>query len=359
MDFPFVSIILPIRNEAQYIERSLGAVLNQDYPKGRLEVLITDGMSTDQTRQIVENLATQYSQIIVKVLDNKSLIVPTGMNLALQHAQGDIIIRVDGHCVIAPDYVRTCVNHIKNEDADGVGGAIETIGETTAAAAIAVGMSSPFGVGDSAFRTVSGKSTLTDTVPFPAYTRQIIERAGMYDEELVRNQDDEYNYRIRGIGGKILLADDVRSTYFSRASYTNLWRQYFHYGFWKVRVLQKHPRQMKARQFIPPVFVLALLASLFLFLSPELRPLSLFVPLLYLTANLFATLFTASRYGWRYLILLPVTFTILHLSYGIGFLAGLIKFWNRWGDRTGKVPATTSSPLNSPQYHLQNLSHFE
>jgi succinoglycan biosynthesis protein ExoA len=359
MDSPFVTVILPIRNEAQYIERSLDAVLNQDYPDACLEVLIADGMSTDQTRQIIENLATQYPQIKVKVLDNESQIVPTGMNLALQQAKGEIIIRVDGHCFIAPDYVRMCVNHIKNEGIDGVGGSIETVGETPIAAAIAIGMSSPFGVGNSAFRIKSGKNVLTDTVPFPAYSYQIIERVGMYDEELIRNQDDEYNYRIRGMGGRILLADDVRSTYFSRSSYIHLWQQYFQYGFWKVRILQKHPRQMKVRQLIPPAFVLALFVSLFLFLSHNLRPLSFIVPLFYLTANLIASLITASKHGWRHLLYLPVTFTILHLSYGLGFFAGLNKFRNRWGDRTGKVIATTSSHLNSPQHQRQNLSHLE
>jgi hypothetical protein len=160
----------------------------------------------------------------------------------------------------------------------------------------------------------------------------------LYDEELVRNQDDEYNYRIRELGGRILLAKDVRSTYFSRSSFKHLWCQYFQYGYWKVRVLQKHPRQMSPRQFVPPAFVLALIVSAFLAVSSVLRPLSLIVPLLYLTANLLASLYTVSKRGWRYLPFLPVTFAILHLSYGAGFLVGLVKFWNRWDDKVGKTP---------------------
>ena len=200
-------------------------------------------------------------------------------------------------------------------------------------------MSSQFGVGNSAFRTLSGRTILADTVPFPAYTRSIIERVGLYDEELVRNQDDEYNYRIRDIGGKILLADNVRSKYYSRGSLSKLWKQYFQYGFYKIRVLQKHPRQMSLRQFIPPLFVAALIFSLILtLLSPGGWIALLFVGGSYLLANLTASLITASRKGWRHIVVLPLTFAVLHLSYGLGFLTGLFHFWNRWNDKTGKVP---------------------
>jgi hypothetical protein len=222
---------------------------------------------------------------------------------------------------------------------------METIGETPMAKAIAIGMSSPVGVGNSAFRTTSGKSMLVDTVPFPAYTRKAIERAGLYDEELVRNQDDEYNYRIRERGGKILLADDVRSTYFSRASLKGLWKQYFQYGFWKVRVLQKHPRQMSPRQFAPPLLVLGLLGSALLAVSPGLRPFSLAIPLLYVLANLLGSFYTAVRRSWNYLLYLPAIFAILHISYGLGFLTGLVRFWNRWGDKTGRTPALSGERL--------------
>jgi succinoglycan biosynthesis protein ExoA len=222
---------------------------------------------------------------------------------------------------------------------------METIGETPMAKAIAIGMSSPFGVGNSAFRTTSGKSILVDTVPFPAYTRKVIERGGLYDEELVRNQDDEYNYRIRELGGKILLADDVCSTYFSRASLKGLWKQYFEYGFWKVRVLQKHPRQMSPRQFVPPLFVLGLLGSSLLSVLPALRHLSPILPLLYLFANLSASFYTAAKKGWKHLPYLPLVFAILHLSYGVGFLVGLVNFWNRWGDKVGKTPAWSGETI--------------
>lgn len=342
---PFVSLVFPIRNESAFITRSLCAILEQNYSPAQMEIIIVDGMSTDNTSNIVRDFSMRHPQLKVHVFDNPGKIVPTGMNIALQQAKGEIIIRVDGHCIIAPDYVRNCVEHIQNEKVDGVGGPMETIGETYMAQAIAIGMSSPFGVGNSAFRTSSGKSMLADTVPFPAYTHQIIRRAGLYDEELVRNQDDEYNYRIRELGGRILLAEDVRSTYFSRSSVKGLWRQYFQYGFWKVRVLQKHPLQMSPRQFAPPLFVLALIASICFAFSAFLLPLAPLVPLLYLLSNLLASIWTASQRGWKYLWLLPVVFAILHLSYGTGFLVGLVKFWNRWGDNKGGVPVWSGEPV--------------
>lgn len=333
---PFVSIILPVRNEVGYIERCLHSIFIQDY-RGEMEILVVDGMSTDATRKIINDYALQNPQHNIQILDNPGRIVPTGMNIALHQAKGEIIIRADGHCIIAPDYVRKCVEHLQKDAVDGVGGPMESIGETQMAKAIAIGMSSPFGVGNSAFRTTSGKSMLVDTVPFPAYTRQIIERAGLYDEELVRNQDDEYNYRIRELGGRIFLTDDVRSTYFSRTSLKRLWMQFYQYGYFKVRVLQKHPRQMSLRQFVPPVFVFALMLSLIFSFFLSIRVLALPVPLLYFTANILASLYTASSRGWKYLPYLMVIFSILHLSYGSGFLVGLFKFWNRWGDKVGKV----------------------
>jgi glycosyltransferase involved in cell wall biosynthesis len=334
----FVTLILPIRNESAYIGHALTAILKQDYPADCMETLIVDGMSIDDTRSLIHNFSKEHPALHIRILDNPHGIVPTGMNIALRQAKGEIVIRVDGHCLIAPDYISKCVDHLKKNMVDGVGGPMESIGETKIAKAIALGMSSPFGVGNSAFRTTSGRNMIVDTVPFPAYTWEVIKRAGFYDEELVRNQDDEYNYRIREMGGKILLADDVRSTYFSRSSLKGLWRQYFQYGYWKVRVLQKHPRQMSLRQFIPPVFVLALLGSALLFFYPAYRTFSMIVPLPYLMSNIVASIWTASKQKFQYLGWLPLIFLILHLSYGLGFLIGLITFWNRWSDKAGKVP---------------------
>lgn len=331
-----ITLILPVRNEGKYIRQCLDAILTQDYPLDKMEILVADGMSTDETRSIVQQYQETHPQI--HLLDNPGKIVPTGMNIALKCTKGAIIIRVDGHCMIAPDYVRKCVEYLGDESVAGVGGPMETIGEDEISRTIAIAMSSPFGVGNSTFRTVSGKSMFVDTVPFPAFRRETIDRVGMYDEELVRNQDDEYSYRVREMGGKLLLAADVRSRYFSRGSLKSLWKQYFQYGFYKVRVLQKHPRQMSARQFVPPVFVMSVVFALLLTVIFPWGWIALALTAgSYLAANLTASILTAAKKGWKHLWLLPVTFAILHLSYGLGFLWGLVKFWNRWGDKTGKV----------------------
>ena len=244
--------------------------------------------------------------------------------------------------MLASDYVSKCVRHLLEDGVDGVGGPMHSIGQDIISQVTAVAMSSKFGVGNSSFRTETGLTKLADTVPFPAYTRTIIDKIGLYDEELVRNQDDEYNYRIRAAGGKILLADDVRSDYFSRGSFAKLWKQYFQYGFWKVRVLQKHPGQMSPRQFVPPIFVLSLLISLVLSLAAPWAWWVLAGTLgAYLLANLTASLLTALRTRLHAPWLLPLAFSILHLAYGLGFLVGLVRFAGRWGDKIGKVPQET------------------
>jgi succinoglycan biosynthesis protein ExoA len=252
-----------------------------------------------------------------------------------------VIVRVDGHCEVAPDYVRRCVTHLR-DGADAVGGPLETIGQTPMASAIALAMSSTFGVGNAAFRTVSHRTMTVDTVAFPAYTRAVVDRLGRFDEELVRNQDDEYNYRLRRHGGVIRLASDIRSRYYSRGSLRSLWRQYFQYGYWKVRVLQKHPRQMCLRQFVPPVFVatLAILAVLAIW-SAWARAAFLTVVALYAAASVLQAL----RLAWRApsrLVRLPVVFGTVHVAYGSGFLTGLIAFRRRWG------PSSPSPVESSP-----------
>ena len=318
---PSISLLVPVYNEGNHIKYCMDAIIVQDYPQELIEIIVADGMSSDNTREIIKDFQQKNPNIIF--LDNPGRIVPTGMNVALRQAKGDIIIRVDGHCVIEHDYVSKCVEHLVNDSVDGVGGPMETIGVTPLSQTIALAMSSSFGVGNSAFRTITGKTMLVDTIPFPAYTRSIIQIAGLYDEELVRNQDDEYNYRIRELGGKLLLAKDVRSKYYSRGSLIRLWKQYFQYGFYKVRVLQKHPRQMSLRQFVPPFFVLSLLIAIMLALAVKWGWMVLAVLAgSYTISNLSASIWTGAKKGWQHVWLLPFVFTTIHTSYGTGFQIG-------------------------------------
>ena len=338
---PFVSVVMPIRNEANYIYKSLSAVMAQDYPPDRMEVIVADGVSTDATLEIVQSLQADCPNL--RVISNPGSVAATGLNEAISQAQGEIIIRVDGHCEIAPDYVHRCVGHLSNGEIDVVGGPLQTVGEGYVARGIALAMSSRFGVGGSAFRTLPNTTMLTDTVAFPAYTKAAIERAGPFDEQLVRNQDDEYSYRLRKMGAKILLAADVQCRYYSRSSLRSLWLQYFQYGYWKVRVMQKHPKQMRLRQFVPATFVSALLFSLLSipFFVTAIWSLMLVLGT-YLLANIAASLLEAQK-DWQLLPLLPLAFTILHVSYGLGFLVGLVRFFGWWGTRSDNLQMTSSS----------------
>jgi len=334
-DYPFVSVLMPVRNEAAYIRNAIASILEQDYPSERVEIIIADGISSDNTRQTI---CRQFGKQNLKIIDNPGRIVPTGLNAALQIARGEVIIRVDGHTLIASDYVRHCVEALARTGADNVGGRMNARGQGRFGEAVAVATSTPFGVGGARFH-YSDQEEWVDTVYMGAWRREVFEKIGLFDEELIRDQDDEFNYRLREYGGKILLSPKIKSVYTNRSSPKALWKQYFQYGYWKVRVFQKHPLQMSLRQFIPPLFVGSLIFLLLLapFLYWE-RLLFACVVAAYLSANLIASVLTADKCGWKHFPALPICYAILHLSYGTGFLTGLVKFINRWGDKKGKVP---------------------
>lgn len=333
LDSPFVSIIMPVWNESRFIEESLGAVLAQDYPSDRFEVLLADGMSTDDTREIISRVAASYPDIPVKIVDNPGRIASTGLNAALLQARGEVIVRVDGHTFLEGDHVRQCVEVLQRSGADHVGGRMETISEGPFGEAVSLATGSSFGVGHGRFH-YSDQEEWSDTVSMGAWPREVFERIGLFDEEQVRNQDDEFNYRLLENGGKILLSPSIRSQYYNRSTPRSLWRQYYQYGYWKIRVMQKHPLQMRPRQFAPPLFAAALVLSVLLapFFSFAMWGAVLVVGS-YALANIVASALTARRSGWRLMPRLSLAFAILHLSYGFGFLVGLVRFWNRWHDR--------------------------
>ena len=332
-----VSVIVPIRNEAAFIEMSLGAVLTQDYPQNLMEIIVIDGMSDDGTREIIQRIIDdQKSKSIsensdpcssILRLDNPSKVVPTGLNIAIKYAKGDVIIRVDGHCVIAPKYIKNCVEMLQKTGADNVGGLQRAVSKNLLGNAIAIATSCPFGVGGARFH-YSEKPGWVDTVYLGAYRREVFDRIGNFDEELVRNQDDEFNFRLIQNGGKIWLDPSVRSVYYCRSSLRGLWKQYFQYGFYKVRVIQKHGKIPSWRHLVPAVFVLSLFLTIFmaLFTFKPLWGIVLIGP--YTCANLIACLWVGRR-NLRVLPVLPVAFLILHLSYGLGFLWGIWYWWRR------------------------------
>ncbi|MCM8787201.1 MAG: glycosyltransferase family 2 protein [Candidatus Omnitrophica bacterium] len=330
MNYPFVSIIMPIRNEKNFIEKSLTAVLNQDYPIDKMEIIVVDGCSCDGTKEIATKCMAKNPKFKIFLLDNHSKIVPTALNIGLRQAKGDVIIRVDGHCEIAKDYVRRCIEVLQETGADCVGGLQRAVGHRWMGRVIALATSSPFGVGNARFH-YDERPGWVDTVYLGAYRREVFDRIGGFDEELVRNQDDEFNFRLTQAGGKIWLDPSILSIYYSRSNLKDLWKQYFQYGYWKVRVFQKRGAIASLRQIIPAIFVLALLGSLILSLITHniFYFLTIFAP--YIILNLLFTLWIARKEPFT-LFLLPLCFLTLHLSYGLGFLFGLFV-WRRYGFR--------------------------
>jgi GT2 family glycosyltransferase len=316
-----VSVVIAMRNEEDHIGHCLQSLIDQDYPGEQVEILIVDGMSTDNSRSIVSGFAGRYANI--RLLDNEKKITPAAFNLGIRNARGSIVAIIGAHCSLAPDYISNCVHYLNTREADCVGGPIESIGEGFWGQAISLAMSSPFGVGDAHFR-YSHQERYVDTLAFGAYRRDVFDRIGLFDEKLVRNQDYDLNYRLRKAGGKILLTPAIKSRYYTRSSLKKLCSQYLRYGFWKVQMLRKHPRSVRVRQLVPPLFALILLLSGALAAISNLAAwvFALMVAS-YLSLSLAFSLFIAARRGWRYFPVLPVIFACLHLSWGLGFLYSL------------------------------------
>ena len=322
---PFVTVIMPIRNEADFIERAIRSILDNDYPAEKMEILVVDGMSDDGTREIAARLSKTDSRVMM--LDNPKRIAAAAMNIGLNAARGDLFIRIDGHVEIPADFITKSIRCLhEHPQAWVAGGYIKTVADSITGQAIAVAMKSPIGVGNSRFR-LGDYEGWVDTLAFGAHHKWVVDRIGYFDEELVRNQDDEFNLRINLAGGKIWMSKAIQSTYFSRGSLRKLWKQYFQYGFWRIRTLQKHKRPASFRQLVPLLFVLSLLLpGLAGFLWKPLWIL-LAIEAAFYVLGLFVGAFDVGRKsGWRYAPIAPIVFAILHFAYGLGSLWGIVRF---------------------------------
>jgi len=326
-----VSIILPIRNEVKYLRRSLESILNQKLLPEKFEILIADGISTDGTRDIIADFVQNFDEIFL--IDNPEKIVSTGFNRALSISKGDIIIRVDGHTEISSDYLENCLNLIKNIDADCVGGKLDHFSIGIIGTAINYAQTSKFGVGGVVFREGAQDGRYVDTLAFGAYKREIFSTIGGYDEELIRNQDDEFNFRLIQNGGKIWFDPIIKSTYYPRTSLIKLFKQYYYYGLYKIRVMQKRKRFASIRHVVPLAFVSSILLSLLLFQYFKIQ-----IPLYtilgsYLLFNIGATLIQLFNNPSNFLslLLLPFVYITMHFAYGVGSLLGIFYFINKWG----------------------------
>jgi glycosyltransferase involved in cell wall biosynthesis len=321
---PMVSVIIPCRNEEAYIARCLDSILASEYPQDRLEILVADGRSSDRTRKILGTYEIAYRSVVL--LDNAQGTTPAGLNVAIRAASGEIIIRMDAHVLYPPDYIGRLVKALQESGADNVGGVLETMAadETPLARAIAFGMSHRFGVGNAHFRIGTKERRWVDTVPFGCFRREVFQRVGMFDEELIRNQDDELNFRLITLGGRILLLPDVSCRYFTRQSLGQLFLMYYQYGYFKPLVVRKVGRVMTVRQLVPALLVLVLTGSAGLSpWQPAATAIFAVVALAYVVTLLACALGAVPSYGLRCAASLIAVFPTLHFSYGLGFLLGL------------------------------------
>lgn len=322
-----MSVICPIYNEEKYIAQCIESILQQDFPKSDMELLFVDGLSTDNTRNIVNEYSKKYN--FIKLLDNPHKVVPYAMNTGINNSQGDIIIRLDAHVIYPENYFSELINKLKYYDADNVGCCCETlpVNDSTTAIAIAETLSSPFGVGNSMFRIGVTRDMEVDTVPFGCYKRSTFDKIGLYDLDLTRNQDDELNARLLSHGGKIMILANMTVKYYARDTFSKLFKMYYQYGLYKPLVNRKIGKPATIRQLVPPFFVLGLVFGLlFSSFSTTLFFAYIITLLLYVFVGVLIGIKMAIKHKRVGLILfMPYSFFVIHCGYGIGYIVGLYK----------------------------------
>ncbi len=328
MSWPAVSVIVPCYNEEATITLLLEAIRAQEYPLDKVEVVIADGLSTDGTREAIEAFRRAYTRPVLRVVDNPQRHIPAALNRAIEAARGEVLVRLDAHSVPEPDYIVRCVSALADGLGENVGGVwrIRPGGPGRWAQAIAAAAAHPLGAGDARYR-LGGEAQAVDTVPFGAFRRALIERIGAFDENLLSNEDYEFNVRVRQSGGVVWFDPAIRSTYFARTSLAALARQYWRYGYWKARMLLRYPETFRWRQ-LAGLFVLSwpLLGALSLWFFWA-RALLLLEAVVYLAALLLAGAQAAlARKRAHLLFTLPVAIAVMHFAWGGGFLWSLAKF---------------------------------
>ena len=340
---PTISIIVPCCNERPYLDAFLDQVLAMAHAHGQCEVLIADGASSDGSRALLD--AHAATTPLLRIIDNPQRIVSTGLNAALAQAQGSVIVRLDIHTTYAPDYLAQCLAVLGETGAANVGGPWVARGTTPMSCAIAAAFQSPWAVGGARSHDATWEGPV-DSVYLGCWPRHVFAEVGAFDAGLVRNQDDEHNFRLRQAGMLVWQSPRIRSWYQPRSSLRALWRQWHQYGYWKVAVGRKHHRPTSLRQLVPAAFLstlaLLLLAGL---LWPTVRPLGMALLALYVAGVCTASVLTARLSGWHLLLRLPAVFACFHLGYGAGFLRGVWDFLLR-----RRHPASVMARLTRPSH---------
>lgn len=325
---PSVSVVIPCFNEERFIGKVLENLATQ-YAHEGYEIIVVDGISTDDTRKAIGEFVSRNPGVIVRIVDNPARNIPTALNLGIREASGEIIIRMDAHSIPSPGYVHRCVQLLSEDKASVVGMPwhVKPGAASLVAQAIALAVSHPFGIGDVKYRLTNSPAQLVDTVPFGAFKKSLWEELGGFNELLLTNEDYDFNYRVRKRKGLVLLDNGAHCDYFARPSLRQLAAQYLRYGSWKAQMIMCHPASIKLRHLVAPAFVAYILTTLVVgfFWRPALVMLLAVLVLYGLLAFIFALKLARGERDLRLAFLVPIVFFVIHCVWGGSFLLGLVR----------------------------------
>ena len=320
---PFVSIVIPMLNEIGAIDRCINSILNQDYDKSLIEIVVVDGGSTDGSREKVLELSATHSKI--RLFDNPKRKTPISLNVGIKNSGGDVVIILGAHTVIKDDFVSQNIHFMALKNVKCAGGTQINVGDTYTQKAIGYAMGHPFGLASAPYRFVKSEK-FVDTVVYAAYKKELFDEVGYFDEELFISEDAELNWRIRQAGHKIFYTPKIISYYYPRNTLKKLIIQLFRYGILRVNVIKKHFDAIKLVHLISPLFVLtSVFTGIFGFIWPAFFKILTGLWLIYLFFVLGSSLSISIKKGFKYLVSLPIIFISIHISWGIGFLVGIFK----------------------------------
>lgn len=324
-----VSVVVPVRNEEKYISKCITSILSQDYPKELLELIFVDGDSEDNTVEIIKSYVGNDD--LIRILDNKKKFVQYALNIGINAAIGEYIVRMDAHSEYEDNYISKCVEYLNKTDASNVGGPMIAVGKSRLQSVIAASYHSIFALGGGKNHDKKYEG-YADTVYLGAFKRLDIIAVGLYDERLTRNEDDDLCFRMIENGMKIYITPEIKSVYYPRSTYKALFKQYFEYGLWKVAVIKKHKRPARVTHLIPMLFVAFLvLFGIGSFFSKMIFTVFFIVLLLYVIFNMYFSFSNQDLKSISDKLRIMAVHTVLHVSYGFGFWFGVFKFLNtKW-----------------------------